>query len=151
MRSTLLFPMTDRSAIGIYFADARAAEVRAIVLGGESAGAGDAGSDRVSFTRTIDADLRALAIYPDPALAHARVRVEALRPDGSREELIVFRAQPNWARRYWFQQPIALPRGTRIAVTATFNDEAALLPPGATPPPRVEPDASKVRLTLNVL
>jgi len=126
--------LTDRSSVGLYFADAPQADVRAVQL--------------TTGTTTIAEPLRALAIYPDEQLAHARVTVNATRPDGSKEELIAFRPRPGWARRYWFAQPIALPRGTRVEVIARF-DEDALLPPGALPAPRVEP--ATVRLTLNVV
>jgi hypothetical protein len=126
--------LSDRSSVGLYFADAPQAEVRALPL--------------TAGTTTIAEAVNALAIYPHEELAHARVMVTATRPDGSTEELIAFRPRPGWARRYWFAQPIALPRGTRVEVVATF-DEDALLPPGALPAPRLEP--STVRLTLNVV
>jgi hypothetical protein len=84
-------------------------------------------------------------------LANGDVHVQALRPDGSRVEVIHFRPQPDWARRYWFAQPLALPRGTKIDVSATFDDPSTLLPPGAGAPPASRADPSAVRLTLNVV
>ena len=125
--------MTDRSRIGLYFAKEPASEVGAVVL---------------TQTVTTREPLRALAIYPDPAFANAHVTVVAVRPNGSREELIAFRPQAGWARRYWFSEPIALPAGTRIDVTVAWTGED-LLPPGALPPP--PPDPSRVRLVLNVV
>ena len=54
-------------------------------------------------------DLRAVALYTEVAPANALpFRVTAVRPNGSREEIIRFRPQPEWARRYWFEKPIAL-------------------------------------------
>jgi hypothetical protein len=151
--------MTDRSSVGLYFADGPAEALWAMELsaarGGRPAAtstkdAGRAGTfDRVRFTQTIAEDLDALAIYPDAALANAHVRADLVRPDGSREELIAFRPQANWARRYWFARALPLPRGSTIEVSATFND--ALLPPGATPPATAAPDPGAVRLTLNVV
>ena len=32
--------------------------------------------------------------------------------------LIAFRPRTEWSRRYWFREPILLPRGTRIRVSA---------------------------------
>jgi hypothetical protein len=127
--------LTDRSSIGLYFADAPEAEVRALPL--------------TMGTTTIAEPVRALAISPHEDVAHARVSVMASRPDGSREELIAFRPRPGWARRYWFAQPIALPRGTRVEVRATF-DEDALLPPGAIPS-TTPATPSSIRLTLDVV
>ena len=141
--------MSDRSTIGVYFAPRPAAELRALTLASDgSAVSGLSGTGTIAFTRTIDRDLRALAIYPDQALSGARVTAVAARPDGSREELIAFRPKPGWARRYWFAEPVSLPRGTTITVTA--QPDTALLPPGALPPPmRFDPTA--VRLTVNVV
>jgi hypothetical protein len=126
--------MTDRSRVGLYFAREPAAETRAIVL--TPAGA---------VTRE---PLRAVAIYPDPSFADANVRVSATRPNGSREELIAFRPNRGWARRYWFVEAIPLPAGTRLAVEIIPEGEG-VLPPGAPPPPPVDP--STVRLILNVV
>lgn len=147
--------MTDRSAVGLYFAEPPAAEVQALALSPDDADRTPApahessGADGISLTRTIDRDLRAVAIYPDAGLTQATVSVTARRPDGSQVEVIRFRPQPDWVRRYWFADPIALPAGTRISVRANFEDE--LLPPSAAPPAGSAPDAAAVRLTLDVV
>ena len=143
--------MTDRSTIGVYFAPGPAAELRALTLasdGSAVSGRSGTGNGPIAFTRTVDRDLRALAIYPHEALAGARVTAVAVRPDGSREELIAFRPKSGWARRYWFAEPVSLPRGTTITVTA--QPDNALLPPGALPPP-VPFDPAAVRLTVNAV
>ena len=127
--------LSDRSSIGLYFADVPEAEVRSLPL--------------TTGSTTITEPMRALAIYPHDDAASARVSVMAIRPDGSREEMIAFRPRPGWARRYWFAQPIALPRGTRVEVRATF-DEAALLPPGALPS-TISANPSIISLTLDVV
>ena len=95
-------------------------------------------------------DVRAIAIYPEAGLNNASVQVVATRPDRTRADLIAFHPRPDWSRRYWFREPIPLPRGTTIEVTVTFDDEASLSPlslPRATATP---PDLSSMRLTLNV-
>jgi hypothetical protein len=153
-------PMTDRSKVGVYFAASPGTELRALTLAPaqqslaaqDSTVTQDAGPAprqqprQLSFSRVVEEDLQALAVYPDGGLSSVELRVEATRPDGSHVELIRFRPQPDWARRYWFEQPIALPRGSRIDTVAIFDD--ALLPPGAAPVKRA--DASALRLTLNV-
>src|SRR5581483_1891059 len=147
--------MTDRSAVGLYFAEPPAAEVQALALSPDDADRTPApahessGADGISLTRTIDRDLRAVAIYPDAGLTQATVSVTARRPDESQVGVIRFRPQPDWVRRYWFADPIALPAGTRISVRANFEDE--LLPPSAAPPAGSAPDAAAVRLTLDVV
>jgi hypothetical protein len=142
--------MTDRSRIGIYFADAPAMELRGLELSPSAAEiAGARSSERLAFTRTVNTNLQAVAIYPDPSLDGAPITVQAVRPDGSREEMIRFRALRDWARRYWYRDRIDLPRGTRIEVVADLNGDSALLPPGAAAASPV--DAAAIRLTLDVI
>jgi hypothetical protein len=97
----------------------------------------------------VDEDLEAVALYFDGGLANVHVAVQAQRPDGTRADLIKFRPQADWAKRYWLATPVSLPRGTRITVVATLAD--VLLPPGAAPLASKRPDASALRLTLNVV
>jgi YD repeat-containing protein len=52
----------------------------------------------------------------------ASLRIEAARPDGSRAAVARFTASPDWGRRYWLEQPLVLPRGTRIEVTGASDD-----------------------------
>jgi len=145
--------MTDRSTVGVYLSSTPPSEVRALTLE-PSTGSGEGKASRsnessVSFGVTTGEDLRAIALYPDLTLANATVQVTTVKPNGSREEIIRFRPQPEWARRYWFEQPIALPRGTRIEVEATAD--APLLPPGSVPVQSKPLDPSAVRLTLDVV
>ncbi len=133
--------MTDRTALGLYFGADPATAIEALSLTGQT------GAD-VSTAATIAEPVRAIAIYPDPGFADAEVAVVAVRPDRSRETLIAFRPRRGWARRYWFREPIALPRGTRIEVRSKAG--AALLPPGALPPATLTANG-KFHLTLNVV
>ena len=75
----------------------------------------------------------------------------ASRPDGSRAELIRWNSRADWGRRYWFDKPIALPRGSRIEVVANLDNPDILSeafamtdskPPVAPPP---------LRLAINVI
>ena len=133
--------MTDQSRLGLYFADPGAADVQVL----------RAFTPDVSrtFSTTVSEDVRALAVYADPDLSGANTTVMAVRPDGSREELISFRPQADWARRYWFREPILLPRGTRIQVTADLGEDR-LLPPAAASTPQ-QGARSSLSLALNVL
>jgi hypothetical protein len=126
--------LSDRSSIGLYFTDSTDLEVRALPL--------------TTGTTTIAEPVRALAIAPLTEMAQGRVSVMAIRPDGSREELIAFRPRPGWARRYWFAQPIALPRGTRIDVSATPGEDG-VLPPGSLP--STPTPGSDIRLMVDVV
>jgi hypothetical protein len=52
-------------------------------------------------------------------------------------------------RRYWFKDPIVLPRGTRLEVTTALDDEA-VLPLSVAPSASKPIDPSTLRLILNV-
>jgi hypothetical protein len=141
--------MTDQSAVGLYFAEPAGADVhvlRAFTPDAPSATSAAAGASR-AFTTTVGDNVRAIAVYADPGLSDANVTAVAIRPDGSRAELIAFRPRAVWTRRYWFREPITLPRGTRIEVVARFDD--ALLPPAAARPEQSE--RSSLSLALNVV
>ena len=141
--------LRDRSTVGLYFAPGPATAMRAVKLAPDFTAV--AAADRFAFRRTITEDVRALAIYPDAGLTSTSVKVVATRPDGTRANLIAFHPRPDWVRRYWFREPIPLPRGTTIEVTALFDDEAPLLPLSLTPATSIRPDLSTIRLTLNVV
>jgi hypothetical protein len=130
--------LTDQSRIGLYLAPASTSPVQAVVL---STGA----------PLTLSRAIRAVAIYPDAALADAGVTVTATRPDGRRQELIAFHPRRGWARRYWFREPVSLPRGTSLSVRVT-PDSPALLPPGFLPPRAAAPSqGGKAHVTVNVV
>jgi hypothetical protein len=139
---------SDEVGKGRSSAFAEASADRRSLGGGRSDRPEDTAS-HLSFNHIMADDVQALALYPDPALGHTTVQVTAIRPDGSRVEMIRFRPQPDWVRRYWFEQPVALPRGSRIQVDATLG--APLLPPGSVPAESKPVDRDSVRLTLDVV
>jgi len=90
--------LTDRSAIGVYFAAARR-EILALRVSGDS---------------LVPDDLQTIAVRPDTAASDAEISVYAVPPNAPPQLLIRFLRQREWPERYWFDQPVALPRGTRI-------------------------------------
>jgi hypothetical protein len=71
-----------------------------------------------------------------------------VRPDGTRVPLIRLNTRPNWSRRYWFEAPIALPRGSRIEVTGSLETPFTLPMPDLLAPP--EPPMSNDPLTMTL-
>ena len=141
--------LKDRSTIGLYFTPAPATSVQALRLAPDFSAVGNA--ERFAFRRVLTEDSRALAIYPETGLNNASVKVVATRPDKTRVDLIGFHPRPDWSRRYWFREPIPLPRGTMIEVTVLFDDEAPLMPLSLSPATSTRPDLSSMRVTLNVI
>jgi hypothetical protein len=146
-------PLTDRSTVGVYFAQTKdARELLTVPIASTALPAGDATDRTITFSRTIDEDLQALALSPEQVPPNITLQVEAVRPDGSRTPMIRLNTRPDWDRRYWFERPLTLPRGTKIEVTANLADpdimSAAFGGPSA---PRAAAPVSGVRLALNVV
>ena len=95
--------VSDRSSVGVYLASGPIEkEIRSLPVNGTA--------------YTVDEDMQALAIRFEAGEADKRLKLEAARPDGSRVPLISLLTRPTWNRRYWFNRPISLPRGTRITI-----------------------------------
>ncbi len=90
---------SDRSSVGLYLAAPNAREIRGIAAAG---------------TNVIGDRVRALAVRVTDSGHETPVRLEAIRPDGTRLTLAAFLARPGWDRRYWLARPIDLPKGTRL-------------------------------------
>jgi hypothetical protein len=94
----------------------------------------------------------ALALSPDQVAPNITLQAQAILPDGSRTPLIRLNTRADWDRRYWFEKPIAMPRGTKIEVVANLQDPdllsaaygGAIAPKPAAPP-------LPMRLSLNVV
>ena len=91
--------VADRSTVGVYFGDgAHARAIDALHVDGSAA---------------LSEDVQAIAIRSAVDAAEREVEATAVLPDGSRRLLIRFTGQREWPLRFWYEQPVALPRGTR--------------------------------------
>ena len=140
--------LRDRSTVGLYFASGTPSAVQAVRLAPDLTAV--ASGNRLAFRRILSGDARVLAIYPEVGLDNTAVRVVATKPDRTRVDLIAFHPRPDWLRRFWFREPIQLPKGTTIETTVLFDDETPLLPLSLSPATATPPDLSSMRLTLNV-
>ena len=115
----------DRTAIGLYWStEVSPLEIRRVPAEFANDAARPTDGAPVTFGLAIDEDLAVLAVAPDGPPAED-VRVTVIRPDGSREDLIrLARAPANWQHSYPFDAPIALPKGSRIEVSARLDPEA---------------------------
>jgi hypothetical protein len=96
--------MSDRSRVGVYFASQlRPREILAMP---------------VSTGTVVADDVEAIAVRAEASAADTDVRVTAALPGGSHASMIRFTGQPEWPMRFWYAQPVALPRGTRLESTA---------------------------------
>jgi len=95
--------------------------------------------------------VQAVAVSPDDVPPNISVQMVAIRPDGSRTPVIRLSTRPDWSRRYWFEQPLTFPRGTRIEVTAKLDDPDILSAAFGGPPTPPAAASGPLRLTLNVV
>jgi hypothetical protein len=113
--------LTDRSTVGVYFDKfASASPVKSVMVNSPEIPATK--GQTFTFSRTLDQDAKGVAITPDRVADNVTLQVEAVRPDGTRTPLIRFTTQPEWLRRYWFVQPVGLPKGTNIEVRGMVED-----------------------------
>jgi hypothetical protein len=103
-------PASDRSAVGLYLAtSASPRAIRGIPIPSASA---EALADHV----------QAVAVRVTAASGETPIRIDAIRPDGTRLTLAGFVARAGWSERYWLARPIDLPRGTRVEMNRAVSD-----------------------------
>ena len=108
---------SDRSTIGLYVTEAPLSgkSIDAISL---AYGEGNGGGER-KFGATLKSGARIVAVRPSFDQAYSSATVDAVAPTGRRVTLLRLRApQSQWYRRYWLQEPIEIPAGSKIEVTA---------------------------------
>ena len=144
-------PLKDMSTIGIYFAPEQPAhELLTLPIAQPSNVA--AANQQLSFTQTIDQDVQALAVAATDAPPNITVQAQAVLPDGQRTPLIRLLTRADWTRRYWFEKPIALPRGTKVEVLATLEDPDLMSAAyGGASAPKPPTAATPLRLSLDVV
>ena len=146
-------PLTDRSTLGVYFAQGKDAhELLTVPITSPTLPAADGTNRTVTFSHTIDQDVQALALSPDQVPPNITLEVAAVRPDGTRSPMIRLNTRPDWERRYWFERPLTLPRGTKVEVIAHLEDPdilSAAFTSGT--PKKTTASVSTVRLALNVI
>ena len=112
---------TDQTRLGLHLTDAGVDTVEHAVLTATAEPSGRT----MTFSHTLDEDVRLLGLLPEVDIESAELQVEGVRPDGSREPLLlILDPDPGWPTRYWFDAPHALRSGSQIEVTATLRPAA---------------------------
>jgi hypothetical protein len=134
-------PETDRSRVGLHFADKKPDALRiltAIALVRRDFAIPAGASDYVIRPEplVLPVDVHAIGITPHMHWIGRQMKVRAIKPDGAEVPLIWIKAWDfNWQGQYLFAEPVALPKGTRIEVEATYDNSAAN-PRNPSRPPR---------------
>lgn len=117
--------LQDRSSLGVYFAKGENVRpVESVRIAPRAALVpARAENHRVRVSYLLRDDTEALAVRPLLFPLGRSVEVTAFRPDGSAEVLVVARNyRYNWQPAYYFRNPVSLPAGTRIEVTAYLDN-----------------------------
>jgi len=79
------------------------------------------------------------------------LEVDTVTAGGRRTPLLRLAVRPNWSRRYWFEQPVTVQKGTRIEVKAVIDGADTLLPPAGTPLPPQRLDDESIKVMFDVV
>jgi hypothetical protein len=116
---------TDRSRLALYFAkDAAGGAVQNVAIRPAATTVpAEAENYRVKASMTLIEASEAIAIRPLLFPFAKSIEATAYRPDGTIEVLIVVKGyRYDWQPSYQFRRPVALPKGTRIEVTAYLDN-----------------------------
>lgn len=111
--------------LGLYFAAAKPAQVASpleISAAPISVPAGKA-RERVRTEYTVKSATSAAALWPSLGAGATSVEVTAIRPDGVVEPLLWLKDyRADWPSSYVFKEPVTLAAGTRLVVTAYYDN-----------------------------
>lgn len=131
-------PETDRTTIGVYFAKSPVTKRVDILPVANFFLQIPPGAERheVKAFGGFATDVHALAVMPHMHLLGREMKVTATLPDGKEQPLVWIKDWDfNWQDTYWFKNPVALPKGTRVNVTS-YYDNSAKNPRNPNNPPR---------------
>lgn len=107
----------DRSAVALYFSKGKAKPIESLVVEARG-GVG---------VYPLSRDVEVLSLLPKVEAPLDSLLAEAVLPDGTTVPLIGLRGpDPAWPRTYRLEEPILLPKGSRLRLTLTSTDEASL-------------------------
>lgn len=120
-------PESVQFQIGLFFIDTPPTRVPFMLRLGSQAIDIPAGRKEyaVSDTYVLPADVQVLSVYPHAHYLAKDIKGFATLPDGSRKWLVWIKDWNfNWQDVYLYATPIALPRGTTIAMQYTYDNSA---------------------------
>ena len=111
----------DQSQIGLHFSNGDARKIESLLVMSPL----ELETQEVTFTHTVTQESTILSLFPEIDIQSTELRVEAIRPDGSRAPMLWLREpDTGWPTRFWFESPLALPAGSQLEVTALLEPSA---------------------------
>ena len=115
----------DRTRLGLHFASKppeRSLNTVGIQNHYFKLPAGD-GNHEVTACYTFDADVRLTSYMPHMHLRGKDMKYDVIYPDGRHETLLwVPKFSFNWQTMYYLKKPVSIPKGTKLIVTAHFDN-----------------------------
>jgi mono/diheme cytochrome c family protein len=139
-------PETERSTIGIYFAD-KAPEKRLMGVGLPFLfGIGSAldippGADNYTIqeSTTLPTDVRVYGVAAHAHYIGKEMKATATLPDGTTQPLLWIKDWDfNWQEQYTYKQPVLLPKGTKVDVSIRYDNSSGNPRNPSDPPRRVQ-------------
>ncbi len=114
--------------LGLYFSADKPAQVASplkISAAPVSVAAGKSRA-RVRTEYRLKSATTAAALWPSLGVGATSVEVTSIRPDGVVDTLLWLKDyRPDWPSSYVFKEPVTLPAGTRLTVTAYYDNASA--------------------------
>jgi hypothetical protein len=119
--------VTDQGNLGLFFADRpTASSVKDLVLEAKGAVPAGVSAQRFRAQTRLTTSIAALALRPEAAGEATSIEVSARKADGSTEVLLFAKdLRPEWPTPYVFKEPVRLPAGSVLSVTAYFRNSTA--------------------------
>jgi len=133
-------PVAVRPSVGLYFTNTPPAATPVLIVMGNKAIDIPAGATdyAIEDSYELPVDASVLSVYPHAHYLGKEMTVRAVLPDGGTKVLIhIPRWSFHWQQDYRYVTPIALPRGTRIAMRYTYDNSEANDDNPSHPPRRV--------------
>lgn len=121
-------PQTDHIRIGFYFGKGELKKEVASTLVGNIAFTiqPNAANQEVHATHIIDQDVTLVSMFPHMHLRGKDMTLDAYLPGGRQRTLLRVPAYDfNWQLFYYPDAPVKLPRGTRLELSAHYDNSAA--------------------------
>lgn len=130
----------DRTSIGVYFAkEPRMKQARTLPLTNLAINIPpDEAKHEVKAQMTVPFDATAISITPHMHLLGREMKVAATLPDGSTKDMVWVRDWDyRWQDTYLYKEPFRLPKGTKLELTAYYDNTSGNPLNPNNPPKRV--------------
>lgn len=118
---------SGEGALGLYFAQRPETPATPFEMAAAPTDvAGRTVGQRVRAETTLKAPTVASALWPRPGAGGRSVELTAVLPDGVVQPLMWLKDyRADWPSAYVFREPVTLPAGTRLVLTAYYDNEGA--------------------------